>query len=141
MTLATTPPDAALAEQMNAVKAFEVSNGRQYDPRLKRLEAKAPLGLNEGVHSQGGFLLDPTVSAEFLTPIHEEGVFSRLVRRLPVGANSNYGWLNGIGIANLRTSSTPGAPSISTTWVGSIRSDCPPIRPPLSLRSVWLLLI
>ena len=51
------------------------------------------------------------------------------------------GGLNGIGIAILRTSSTPGAPSISTTWVGSIRSDCPPMRPPLSLSIVWLLLI
>ena len=89
-------PFASLAEQMWAVKNYEQSFGRTADPRLRALEVKAPLGLNEGVPSQGGFLLSPTVSDQFLKPVHEEGVFSRMVRRLPVGSNSNSGWINGI---------------------------------------------
>lgn len=89
-------PFESLAQQLEAVKTFASSYGQQYDPRLKSLAIKAPLGLNEGIPSQGGFLLSPTISAEFLKPIHEEGVFSRLVRRLPVGGNSNSGWINGI---------------------------------------------
>lgn len=122
-------PFKSLAEQMNAVKAYEVSNGRQYDPRLKRLEAKAPLGLNEGVPSQGGFLLDPTVSGQFLTPIHEQGVFSRLVRRLPVGANSNYGWINGIDETSRATGSRFGG--VQAYWrpeAGSITATKPKFR-------------
>jgi len=122
-------PFTTLAEQMNAVKIYEISNGRQMDARLKRLEAKAPLGLNEGVPSQGGFLLDPTVSAEFLTPIHQEGVFSRLVRRLPVGANSNYGWMNGIDETSRATGSRFGG--VQAYWrpeAGSITASKPKFR-------------
>jgi HK97 family phage major capsid protein len=122
-------PFESLAEQMNAVKAFEVSNGRSFDPRLKRLEAKAPLGLNEGVPSQGGFLLDPTISAEFLAPIHQEGVFSRLVRRLPVGSNSNYGWINGIDETSRATGSRFGG--VQAYWrpeAGSVTATKPKFR-------------
>ena len=50
------------------------------------------------------------------------------------------GGLNGIGMANLRTSSTPGDPSISTTCVGSMRSVWPPIRPPFNFSIVIELL-
>ncbi len=89
-------PFDSLAEQLWAVKDFANSYGQKMDVRLKALEIKAPLGMNEGVPSQGGFLLQPTISDEFLKPIHQEGVFSRLARRLPVGSNSNSGWINGI---------------------------------------------
>lgn len=119
----------SLAAQMNAVKNFEVSNGRVYDERLRRLEAKAPLGLNEGVPSQGGFLLDPSLSSEFLKPIHEEGVFSRLVRRLPVGANSNYGWINGIDETSRATGSRFGG--VQAYWrpeAGSVTASKPKFR-------------
>ena len=77
-------------------------------------------------------------------------IFSSDVVTTPLAASVNQpsklnstldGGLNGIGIAILRTSSTPGAPSISITCVGSILSLCPPMRPPLSLSIVWLLLI
>lgn len=53
-------------------------------------------GMNEGVPSQGEFLLDPTLSSMFLKPIHEQGAFTKYVNRLPVAPNSNYGWINGI---------------------------------------------
>lgn len=88
-------PFKSLAEQMEAVKNYANSYGQSVDARLKPLAVKAPLGLNESVPSQGQFLLQPTISSEFLKPIHEEGVFSRMVKRLPVGGNSNSGWING----------------------------------------------
>ena len=55
--------------------------------------------------------------------------------------NTGLGGLNGTGIAILRTSSTPGAPSISATCVGSITVLCPEILAPLSLSIVGALLI
>lgn len=122
-------PFGNLAEQMQAVKAFDQSNGRVEDPRLKRLAAKAPLGLNEGVPSQGGFLLEPTISAEFLKPIHEEGVFSRMVRRLPVGANSNFGWINGVDETSRATGSRFGG--VQAYWrpeAGSVTASKPKFR-------------
>jgi HK97 family phage major capsid protein len=63
---------------------------------LKALEMKAALGSNEAIPSQGEFLLEPTLSPMFLKPIHEAGVFSRDVNRLPVGPNSNSGWIAGV---------------------------------------------
>lgn len=84
-------PFASLAEQCKAVKAFALRD--REDPRLKRLKAT---GAAEGQLSEGGFLLEPTLVAEVLRPLHEEGPFTRAVRRLPVGNNSNYGWINGV---------------------------------------------
>ncbi len=84
-------PFLSLAEQCKAVKAFALRD--REDPRLKRLKAT---GAAEGQLSEGGFLLEPTLVAEVLRPLHEEGPFTRAVRRLPVGNNSNYGWINGV---------------------------------------------
>lgn len=68
-------------------------------PRLKALHEmnmKASLGSNELVPSQGEFLLEPTLVSEFMRPVHEAGPFSARARRMPVGPNSNYGWINGV---------------------------------------------
>lgn len=95
-----------VAEQLRAVKSFEFSG--KTDPRLNRirdLEAKATLGSNEGTPSQGGFLLEPTLVSEFLKPIHETGPFSSMARRMPVGNNSNYGWINGLDETSRATGS------------------------------------
>jgi hypothetical protein len=84
---------ATLAEQCQAVKDYTVSYGRKVDPRLSRLigATKAVQGASEGVPTDGGILLEPTLTPEVLKPIHEEGVFSADVSRLPVAANSNSG--------------------------------------------------
>lgn len=94
----------SIAEQCKAVKAWETSKGGVKDPRLSRLGQKA-LGASEGVAADGGFLLEPTLQAEILKPMHEEGPFTRGVRRLPVGNNSNYGWLNGVDETSRATGS------------------------------------
>jgi len=88
------------AEQCFAIKAYALSHGRAQDPRLSRLmkwdsETKQT-GANEGVPADGGFLLEPTLAAAFLKPVHEEGPFTRLCSKLPVGTNSNSGWINGV---------------------------------------------
>lgn len=89
-------PFKNIAEQCQAVKNYTLSMGQTEHPRLKHPSLKAVTGASEGVPADGGFLLDPTLSAEFIKPIHEEGPFSSAVRTLPVGSNSNYGWLNGV---------------------------------------------
>jgi HK97 family phage major capsid protein len=87
-------PFKSLAEQCRAVKSAAVTSNMTFDPRLKRLGVKAT-GASEAVPSDGGFLVDPTLTSEIIKPMHEVGPFSSKVRRLPVGANSNYGWING----------------------------------------------
>lgn len=96
-------PFKTYAEQCKSVLAWERRQGES-DPRLKRLAVKAT-GANEAVPSQGGFLLDPTLTAGFLKPVHEEGPFSKMVSMLPVAANSNSGWLNGVDETNRATGS------------------------------------
>lgn len=88
-------PFTSIAEQCKAVKAFESSKGRNADVRLTRLEEKA-LGASEGINADGGFLLEPTLTREIITPMHQAGPFTRLARKLPVGSNSNYGHINGV---------------------------------------------
>jgi HK97 family phage major capsid protein len=92
-------PFKSIAEQMRAVKAYRFVGFENADARLKKqitVEAKAIQGANELIPSQGQFLLDPTLVADFLKPVHEEGPFSSRARRMPVSGNSNYGWINGI---------------------------------------------
>lgn len=95
-------PFKSIAENLAAVKAYEVSMGQKEHDRIKFLKAT---GASEGVPSDGGLLLDPTLVSEFIKPIHEEGAFSSRVRRLPVGSNSNYGWINGVDETSRATGS------------------------------------
>ncbi len=105
-------PFVNVAEQVKAVRNFTVSRGGVKDPRLNRIESvmksmalKAPQGASEGVMSDGGILLDPTISAEIIRPMHEEGPFSNDVAKLPVGNNSNSGWINGVDETSRATGS------------------------------------
>lgn len=107
-------PFRSVADQMLALK--NLSLGR-VDPRMKRIqkisqdwmngneEQKALLGSNETIPSQGEFLLEPTISAEFLKPLHEDGPITKLARRMPVGPNSISGWINGVDETSRATGS------------------------------------
>lgn len=100
-------PFKSAAEQLLAQKAL--ASGRT-DPRMKRIqylsqkwmegnpnqEAKALLGSNEVIPSQGEFLLEPTITRELLKPLHEEGPFTSRAKKMPVGPNSNSGYINGV---------------------------------------------
>lgn len=81
-------PFKSLGEQLHAVKTATLSQGRNFDVRLSRLDIKA-LGANELIGSEGGFLLEPSFAAEILKPVHETGPFSSRSAKLPIGPNSN----------------------------------------------------
>lgn len=88
-------PFKSIAENMQAIRAAAVK-GYEADNLFPRLRYLKATGASEGVPQDGGILLDPTLSSEILKPIHEDGPFSQDIRWLPVGANSNYGWINGV---------------------------------------------
>lgn len=103
-----------LGEQLSAI-AQAAKSGR-IAPRIRGLKAmemkaagaaemKAAAGANESIPSQGEFLLEPTITSELMKPIHENGVFSSKVNRLPVGPNSNSGWIPGIDETSRATGS------------------------------------
>jgi HK97 family phage major capsid protein len=103
-------PFTSIAEQVQAVMRYTKTLGRVVDPRLARLiaadeESVKATGASEGVGSEGGFLLEPTLTGPIIMPIHEEGPFSSMARTLPVSDNSNYGWLNGIDETSRATGS------------------------------------
>lgn len=96
-----------LAEQVTAVRDFTLSYGRKTDPRLNRLisATKAVQGASEGSPVDGGILLEPTLTPEVIKPIHEAGPFADAARKLPVGNNSNSGWINGVDETSRATGS------------------------------------
>lgn len=106
-------PFLSVAENCKAVKAAEMSNGRSLDPRLLRLKAMemdaikavSGTGATESDLTTGGYMLEPTLTGDILKPMHEEGPFTRMVRPLPVGSNSNYGWINGVDETSRATGS------------------------------------
>ena len=81
-------PFRTLGDQLMAVKAVSLTQGRVTAPRLSALNMKAT-GMNELVGSEGGFLVESSFVNLLLKPLHEDGPFSSRVDRLPVGANSN----------------------------------------------------
>ena len=102
-----------IADHCKAVKSAKMSDGRNVDPRLLRLKAMevdaikavSATGASESDLTTGGYLLEPTLVGEVLKPMHEEGPFTKMVRKLPVGNNSNSGWLNGVDETNRATGS------------------------------------
>jgi HK97 family phage major capsid protein len=99
----------------NCIAIARHIKGTQTHPRIRGLQAKAiaaasadgdqaaleaaykaALGSNEAIPSQGEFLLEPTITQTLLKPMHETGIFSTKVNRLPVGPNSNSGWIPGV---------------------------------------------
>jgi HK97 family phage major capsid protein len=100
-------PFANVAEQCQAVKMAELTRGRDYSARLTHpaIKGASGQGASEGVPTEGGYLLEPTITAEILKPMHETGPFTSLVQKLPVGGNSNYGWINGVDETDRATGS------------------------------------
>lgn len=103
-------PFTSLAETCRAVKAAALTEGHVLDPRLLRLRAMEEAaikatGASENIPSEAGFLLEPTQTAEVLKPMHETGPFTSVVQKLPVGSNSNFGWINGVDETSRATGS------------------------------------
>lgn len=92
----------------NLIAVANAALGKGIAPRirgLKAMEFKAALGSNEAIPSQGEALLEPTITRELMKPVHESGIFTSKARRLPVGPNSNSGWIPGVDETNRATGS------------------------------------
>lgn len=77
-------PFKSLGEQLMAVK--DAATTRKADQRLHALNQ---LGLNEGLPSEGGFLVQQDFVAELLRRSYETGVLASRIRRIGISANSN----------------------------------------------------
>ncbi len=96
---ATPPPGetqrfASFGEQLRAVAVAAVSDGRQVDRRL--IEERAPSGANEGVPTDGGFLVQSDFSTELLRRSYATGQVISRARRIPISSGANSLKINGI---------------------------------------------
>lgn len=86
-------PWASFGEQMMAVRAAAAPGGG-IDPRLTTRNSAT--GLNEGVGSDGGFLVQQDFSTELLKRAYDTGVLAPKVRKVPISTNANGIKINGI---------------------------------------------
>jgi len=132
----------------NCIAVYQHSKGIKTHPRIRGLQAKAiaaaqvsgdkdaletaykaALGSNEAIPSQGEFLLEPTITSTLLKPMHETGIFSTKVNRLPVGPNSNSGWIPGVDETNRGTGSRwGGVRGYHSAEAGSMTASQPKFR-------------
>jgi len=101
----------SLGEQLMAIKAAATNRG-EVDRRLLELnsnwdKAMKATGLNEGVGSEGAFLLQPDFASELLMPLRtaESSPFVSRARKLPIGTNANSGFINGVDETDRATGS------------------------------------
>lgn len=85
-------PWASFGEQLMAVKSAAAPGG-SLDPRLT---VKAAAGLNEGIGSDGGFLVQPDFSTELLKRAYDTGILASKVKKVPLSTNANGLKINGI---------------------------------------------
>lgn len=80
-------PFKGFGEQL-AAAAHAAQSPHAVDPKLMEIQAAA-LGLNEGVDSAGGFLVQTDFTNELLEETHETGVLLGRTDRRPISANAN----------------------------------------------------
>lgn len=100
----------SLGEQLSAIAKASFP-GASVDERL----TKAPSGMNEGVGSQGGFLLQPEFATELFKLSHETGILSKKTKKVPIGTNSNSLVINAIDETSRVTGSRWGG--VNVYWV------------------------
>jgi HK97 family phage major capsid protein len=84
---------ASFGSLLMAVRNAGIPGG-VVDPRL-RIQAAAS-GLNEGVPSQGGFLIQQDYSTELLQDVFQTGILASRCRKIQVSGNANSIKINGI---------------------------------------------
>ncbi len=94
---AAAEPYANAGQQLMDIRQAMLSP-TQTNPRLEQVHRDfvAATGLSEAVDSDGGFLLQPTLSDKFFEKTFNEGFILSRVSRTPIGANSNALTINGI---------------------------------------------
>jgi HK97 family phage major capsid protein len=78
----------SLADQLRAVVEASRPGGR-IDDRLYRVSERFASGMNQGIGSEGGFMIEPTFAAEILRNTYENGALVNRCRKFPLGENSN----------------------------------------------------
>lgn len=86
-------PFATFGEQMLAIVRSS-KQGAPVDARL--LEVQNASGANEGVPSEGGFLVQQDFASELIRNIFETGRLAALCRRIPISGNANSIRFNGV---------------------------------------------
>lgn len=86
-------PFASLGEQLVAVRAAFIDDGREVDPRLLRLnsEIRAASGMSEGVPSDGGFAVQQDFVEKIIGRVFDQstGAIASRVQRIEIGPNAN----------------------------------------------------
>jgi len=77
---------SSFGEQLQAIAAASTPGNRP-DERLYQVLAAS--GMNEGIGSEGGYLVESQFSSEIIRKIHEAGSLAARCRRIPVAANAN----------------------------------------------------
>ena len=111
-------PFNSLGEQLAAV--IRVSKFGENDNRLNILNQ---LGLNEGVPSEGGFLVQTDFVTELLKRTYEVGVLASRVRKIPVSANANGLTMNAIAETSRATGSRWGG--VQSYWLHEAGTKTP----------------
>lgn len=107
------PKFKSLGEQMLAIASAGMPGGRQ-DPRL--VIAAGPTGMNEGVGSEGGFLVQTDFQNTLLDDLYAGGDLLKLINTIPIGPNSNGISMNGIDETSRANGSRAGG--ILAYWTG-----------------------
>ena len=110
-----------LGEQLNAVRIMADPSYRPKDVSVEKVLNQ--LGHNEGVGSEGGFLVQTDFVAELLRRTYETGALASRARRIPVSANANGLVINGIDEDDRSTGSRWGG--IQSYWLHEAGTKTP----------------
>ena len=86
-------PFDSFADQVGAITRAGLPGGSA-DRRLS--DIRAATGLQEGIPSDGGFLLQDSYASDIIMSAYETGKIAKLCRRITVGPNSNSIKINGL---------------------------------------------
>lgn len=86
----------SFGEQLQSV--YVASKMGKVDKRLKweGIVEKEPMGANEGIPSEGGFLVQTDFSTELIKNVHTTANLFAKCRKIPISANSNSLTINGV---------------------------------------------
>lgn len=111
-----------LGDQLRAIVEAEVSKGKSVDGRLEYRQ----MGMSEGVPGDGGYLVQTDFSKELLNNAYQTGIMANLVRRQPIGPNSNAFRVNVVDESSRATGSRMGGIQAYWTPEGGQKQDSKP---------------
>ena len=103
----------SIGEQLGAIREHAASNGAYMDERLDAV-VKAATGLNEGIDSEGGFLVREDFAAQLESEAQTTGVIAGKASSTEISANSNRLVWNAVDDSNRTAGNRRGG--ITTYW-------------------------